>query len=319
MEEENSLTFTKKVKNELSNYKLTSIRAKKNLLSGFTRLASTLSIGSNPSLTYRTPLSKVAKLIYQLLKELYGVTPSIIYERKMHFDKAIVYVVKIHGKEVYDILLDLKVRKSLRLTPIRALVNKENIRHFTQGLFLANGVVNSPDSKSYFLQITMDEEDDAKQLAEGLFSTNQRFSFKLIKNKRQKWMVYLKKSAEIAEFLSWLGATNSMLEYENARVTKDFFNNENRLNICYAANYSKSLKTGEKNISDINIVLKNKSISAYSEKIQSILQYRLKNKDSSYSEIAQALSVNGVKITKSFVARVFKGIAEEAEKAEKEK
>lgn len=317
--EEGSITFTKQVKNELASLTIRSKKSKELLLAGFTRLASTLSIGSNPSLTYKTQISKVAKLIYEILKKEYGYNPSIIYERQMHFNKSICYVIRIRGKSIYELLNELKISKNLRLTPLKSLVNKENIKDFTKGLFLATGAVNSPESKNYFLQITFEEQEDALSVKDGLKNINPRFSFKIIKNKRKKWMLYLKKSSEISEFLIWLGANNSGLEYENARVTKDFFNVENRWNNCYAANYSKSLKTGEKNIEDINIVLKTRSLHTFPIKAQKIIEYRLNNKDVSYSEIATQLSTSIEKISKSMVARTFSNLAEEADKIKKEK
>lgn len=312
--EEGTITFTKHVKNELASLNVRSKKAKSLMLAGFTRLASTLSIGANPSLTYKTSLSKVAKLIYEILKKQYGLIPEIVYEKQMHFNKSISYLIIVRGSRVYDLLSELKVSKNFRFTPLRALINNENIKDFTKGLFLANGSINAPESKNYFLQITFEDEQDALSVKDGLINVNPRFSFKVIKYKKSKWMLYLKKSSEISEFLYWLGATNSGLEYENARVTKDFFNVENRWNNCYAANYSKALKTGEKNIEDINIVLSTRSLHTFNDISKKIIEYRLNNKDASYSEIAKQISTSTNKISKSMVARTFSNISDEAEK-----
>jgi len=330
---EGSITFTQEVKTEIAqgiklsekeidpenpNDKVSSLKTQKLILSGLTRLSSTPSIGSNPSLKYKTPNSKVARLIYEMLKNIYGLSPTFVYERQMHFDKSIVYVVRIQSKEVYDVLDDLKVMKNLRYTPLRSVLNQENIRNFTKGLFLASGVVNSPKSNSYFLQITMNNEDDAINLCESLNKTEFQFPFKVKKNKN-KWMVYLKRSFEISDFLKWIGATNLGMAYENERVTRDYYNNINRWNICDAANFSKTMKTSERNINDINIVLKHKPLSSFSPKHQAIIQYRLNNKEASYGEIANALISQGFSVTKSMVARLFSQMSEEAQNITKSK
>lgn len=308
-ETEGTLTFAKKAKNELAGAKIQTLGAKKAVLSGFTRLAGTLSIGSRPFLSYRTELSKAAKLIFSLLKELYGVTPRIVFERKMHFDKSMVYVVIADGHEVYGILEDLKVKRKLRPVPIKAMANKDNLRDFVKGLFLATGSLNAPESKSYFLEIAMDSQSDAQTVCNALCRSEGLFSFKVAKI-RDKWLVYLKRSSEIAEFLAWLGAPVATLDYENARAEKDYFNNENRLNICYAANYSKSLKTGAENIRDINVFLKRTELGRLDAKTQAVIRSRLKNKDFSYGELAEDITRTGTKITKSGVARVFAKIKE---------
>lgn len=310
-ETESSITFAKKAKNELADGMPKYPNAKKALLSGLTRNAASLSIGSHPSLTYRTELSKVAKLIFNLLKSTMGITPRIVFQQKMRFDKSIVYVVIAEGKDIYQALADLKVQKNLRPTPIRAMANPANIKYFATGLFLATGSVNSPNAKSYILEITMNSQEDANALADGLKAVNERFSFK-VAPLRDKWMVYLKKSSEISEFLAWLGAMSSTMEYENARITKDYFNNQNRLNICDAANYSKSLKAAQETIQDIQLVLSQRDIKSFDAKTQAVWAIRLANQELSYGEIAQEATKQGFSITKSGVARLFRVAKEQA-------
>ncbi len=310
---EKTLTFTKKVKNELAGVKTESHKAQKALLSGFVRLSGDIAIGSRPSLSCHTELSSVAKLAFNLLKSIYGVQPNFIFERKMRFDKSMVFVVRVDGKEVYDIAADLKVQKNLRPSKIRAMVNRENLRYFARGLFLSSGSINPPESKSYFLEITMDSQEDALIVAKALQESEGRFSFK-VSSIRSKYLVYLKKGSEIAEFLAWLGASESTLDYENKRVEKDFFNNENRLEIAYAANYNKSLKTGAGNVEDIEAIKRTSDFDHLSPKEVAAVRCRLQNKDFSYVEIAQALTKAGFPLTKSSVARIFAKIRSLAQK-----
>lgn len=311
MENEKTLSFAKKVKNELSLHIPDSLYGKKAVLSGFARLASTLSIGSHPTLSFRSEISNVAKMAFALLKDLYKFAPTLVFERKMRFDKSMVYVVRIRGEGVYEMLYDLRVMKSLRPMPLRSMVNKDNIRHFCRGLFIAGGSVNAPSGKSYFLEIAMDSQQDAEAVCQGLREVNPRFTFKTIKI-REKWMVYLKKSSEISEFLAWLGAHECALDYESQRAAKDLFNNENRLNICLAHNYSRALKNGEENIADIKYLKEHGHLSAPDRKTREVLELRLKDKEASYAEIAERLQSSGIQITKSGVARILSGIKREA-------
>ena len=57
-----------------------------------------------------------------------------------------------------------------------------------------------------------------------------------------------------------------MLNYENIRLTRDYNNNDNRVTICYSANYEKALKNGINNIKDIKIVEKCYGLQNFSER-----------------------------------------------------
>lgn len=88
--------------------------------------------------------------------------------------------------------------KNFQPVPLRSMLNKENLRYFLAGAFMAGGSVNAPSSKSYFLEISFSNKDDATRVMEALQSTEE-FSAKVIQ-RRDKWIVYLKRSSEIAIF-----------------------------------------------------------------------------------------------------------------------
>lgn len=312
MAEEKGMTFAKTVKAEISNLPYKSKIMKYGVLSGFTRINASFSLGRVPTITYTTEIASVARLIYSLLKDMYGVMPRIIYQRRMRFNKSMVYVIKVESPKSYEIMSDLKVMKNLQPVPLRSLLNKDNLRYFAIGSFMAGGSVNSPMSNSYFLEIAYNSEDDANRVRDALVDIAE-FSFKVIK-RREKWIVYLKKSSEIAMFLSFLGSTNSMLNYENARATKDLMNNENRLDICAAHNYNKAMKKGEENIKDINKLLASHPIELYDEKTGAVMKARLASPDASYGDLATMISESGIPISKSGVYHILASIHEKASK-----
>lgn len=312
MADEKGITFAKTVKTEIANLPYKSKIMKYGVLSGFTRINASFSLGKVPTITYTTEIASVAKLIYSLIKDMYEVTPRIIYQRRMRFNKSMVYVIKVETSKCFEIMNDLKVMKNLQPVPLRSMLNKDNLRYFVSGSFLAGGSVNSPSSSSYFLEIAYNSKEDAERVKEALVSLDE-FSFKVIK-RREKWIVYLKRSSEIAMFLSYLGSTNSMLNYENARATKDLMNNENRLDICAAHNYSKAMKKGKENVEDINKLLASHPIELYDEKTIAVMKARLKYQDASYGELAQIITDEGVSISKSGVSHILTAIHEKASK-----
>lgn len=311
-DEKKIMTFAKEVKAEIANLPYKSKIMRFGVLSGFTRINGETSLGSVPSITYKTEIASVAKLIFSLVKDMYDITPRIIYQRKMRFNKSMDYVIKVESKKTYEILSELKVMKNFQPVPLRSMLNKENLRYFLAGAFMAGGSVNAPSSKSYFLEISFSNKDDATRVMEALQSTEE-FSAKVIQ-RRDKWIVYLKRSSEIAMFLSYIGATNSMLNYENARVTKDLINNENRLDICAAHNYSKSLKKGQENIEDINKLLSRYSMDRFDVKTQAVMKARLSHPDSSFGELAELITEDGIFISKSGVSHILSSLHEKASK-----
>ena len=132
--------------------------------------------------------------------------------------------------------------------------------------------------------------------------------------RRDKHVLYLKKSDQITVYLSYLGATEAMFEFENARMVKDDMNNLNRLSICDTANFKRSVETGQKDIEAINIVLKVKHLEFFDEKSKAVIETRLKYPESNYRELAELIYENEkIQITKSGVVHILRNIRAKAD------
>lgn len=320
---EEQLNFAKQVKNEAATETF-SKEEQKYLLSGFIRNGGSFSIGLNPSLSVHTELATVAKLIYNALKEVYDLKPSINYEKKTRFGKKLVYLVEVKDKKLYEVMEDLEIFKDSgfsRVLPKESL-HKKNFPAFVTGCFLAAGSINNPKmgKTSYFLEMAFTDKSDALAVKRKLtsFKNENTMEFKYIK-RRERHVLYLKKANQISVFLHFIGALNSMLDYENARVEKADTSDENRAEICVAANYMKTLSTAERDIQDIKLVLSTKPIGLFSEKEQAVMNVRLENTDYNYRELAEEVSeVKKIPITKSGVVHILMDIREEASKLREE-
>ena len=320
---ENQLNFAKQVKNEAATGTYTK-EEMKYILSGFIRNGGSFSIGTNPSLSVHTELATVAKLIYSSLKEVYDLKPTINYEKKTRFGKKLVYLVETKDKRLYDVLEDLEIFTDSgfsRVLPKKSLL-KRNFHAFVIGCFLATGSVNNPKTgkTSYFLEMAFTDKSDALAVKRKLtsFKNENTMDFKYIK-RRERHVLYLKKANQISVFLHFIGALNSMLDYENARVEKADTSDENRAEICVAANYMKTLSTASKDIEDIQAVLKVRPLALFSEKEQAVIRARLEHKDFNYRELAEEVSESkNIPITKSGVVHILMSIREEAKKLQDE-
>ncbi len=218
-------------------------------------------------------------------------------------------------EKVKEILEDLEIVSNLERVKLSKMLKKDYVRGFMVGTFLASGQLSNPSRGSYFLELCFNHEDDANRVLKKLtsYKDEKEMNFKLTK-RREKYVVYLKKSDQIPVFLSMMGAISMMLDYENERLTRDFFNNENRLMICSQANYGRTLKTGEKNLEDIKIIEDKIGSVYFEDKVKILVDLRKENKDASYQELADLAISKGVQITKSGVVHIFKKIEKDAEK-----
>lgn len=317
------VSFTKQVKNELSVRSYTPSE-KKTILSGFIRNGGAFSIGSKPSLELRTEIASVCKLIYSSLKEVYHRTPRITYEKKTRFKKGVIYRIFVQDKRLYDRRDELEIfQDGIERIPPKERLHRKNLPYFLIGCFLSNGSVNNPSSThtSYYLEMAFTDKNDALAVKKKLLSFKEEKSrgFKYIK-RREKHVLYLKRSDQISVFLSYIGANNGRFTFENARINKEERNINNRLSICDSANYSRSLTSAQRDIDSIEFLLKVRPLSLFDEKTLAVIQKRLSRKEANYRELAESLSSEGVPISKSGVVHIrasLRGQAEEIRKRSK--
>ena len=270
--------FTRSVKNELASYSYEKEELKY-ILSGFARNGGTFSIGKNPTLHLRTEIASVAKILYRALKECYGLSPRIAYEKVTRFKRGIAYRVVVSSPELYHIMEDLEVLKDgiERMVP-KAGLRKNNFRFLLIGVFLSSGSVNNPTTSktSYFLEMSFNSKNDAMAIKRKLltFKEEKTMSFKMIK-RREKQVLYP---------------------------------------ICDSANYGKTLSTAKKDIEGIKRLLKTKPLPLFDKKTQDVIAVRLEHADFNYREIAEYLSQRGTPISKSGVVHIITGLRDEIEK-----
>lgn len=283
------MTFTTAVKEEICMQEF----EKENLLSflaGFVKVNGILTLSkSGMSLSLKTENNKIAKKIYNAFKTLFDVNPSSSYFRKMKLDKGVVYGISVDEKTM-DILEALQLMNDGMPCFPSEIVLEKKLRYFIAGAFLASGSVNSPTGKNYHLQMVISDEEDAKYFLKLLnrFRNEKSMDFKIIQ-RRNKYVLYLKKAEQIATFLSIVFATDCFFEFENIRIEKDYLNSDNRLQICYNANYQKSLQKGEKQAEEIKYIIDKVGMSLFNQKEEFVAKIRLENNDYSLTQIADAL------------------------------
>lgn len=306
------VSFTQKVKEEIAsiNFEDERLRA---LLASFIKINGSLSLNDGKErITLRTENAKIAKFIYHTVEKLYGIPCRFAYSKAMNFKKRLFYNVIIDEADyiISDLeisFLDGKIAKSI-------VANDDLIAGYLCGAFLASGSVNSPKKSNYHLEIALNDENYMKWFLK-LFSKlkSGEFNVKSIK-RRNQYVVYLKRSQQITEFLILIGVTNTALEFENVRISRDFSNIGNRLSNLDSANYAKTVGASSKQIEDIKILDKIVGIDKIENvKQRELMKLRLENEDMSLQELADRLSeILNTNISRSNINHLFRAIHQRA-------
>ncbi|HHU27590.1 TPA: DNA-binding protein WhiA [bacterium] len=302
-------SYASRVKEEILHNKIESAPLKAQL-SAIIKVIGSIIIKQNKKvLKTSTENVKLARYIYSNLKSLYNVSPKSYVFQTMKLFKKYNYNIEI-SENVNEILNDLELNKDFMSfsPPSKSLLkNDECIRYYLSGVFLASGSVNSPENTNYHLEMAFNEEEHACFIMD-LIRNHYNFDFKMIK-RRNKYIVYLKKSDLIVEFLLIIGATNEMFHFEDFRSTRDIKNSHNRLNNMLIANEVKSLETAKEQVEAIKLIDKIIGIEKLDDRLKDVAYLRLENDEASLSELATLYEERtGNKISKSGINHRLKSL-----------
>ena len=136
--------------------------------------------------------------------------------------------------------------------------------------------------------------------------------------RKKGYMVYIKESEKISDFLKLIKAFNGVMYYEDIRTYREKINLNNRINNCEQANVEKSMASSNRQIKDIEIIKAYDAYDLLDDKVKTVAEYRVKYPDSSLIELSEIISVETKnKITKSCVNHRLRKIRELAEKLQK--
>ncbi len=253
----------------------------------------------------------IARHVYKLLKELYQIQPDIIVRRKMRLKKNNIYIVrtKFKAKEVLQKLqiIDENYVFYPGINP-KILKSKCCKRAYLRGAFLAGGSVNNPGNSAYHLEITGND----RLTIVDLTKVANRFNLNAKWIERKKgYVMYIKESEKIAEFLSIVGAHQALLHFEDVRIVKDMRNSVNRLVNCETANLNKVISAALRQTENIQLIDREVGIDNLPEKLKELAKLRLKYPEANLAELGEMLTE---KVSKSGVNHRMRKLEELAKK-----
>lgn len=285
------MTFSARLKDEIAAIKVNTIEARIEL---YALLRFDGKFDKNKiSITLEN--ASIARRIYKHIKELFNINIKVIVRNQKRFRIKQIYILEINEKvELIKKSLDIKSNY---------IETKEDMISFLRGAFLATGSISDPSTSGYHLEFVFHRINDARIVDDIL--KRFRFDSKILK-RSNRYMVYIKSAEEISDVIKLLGAINSLFYFEDIRIYRDHKNMVNRLNNCEIANQEKSLTTGMRQVEYINYLKDNDLMSLLDDNGKIVCEYRLKYPESSYSELAEIISLEtSYKIGKSGVNHNF--------------
>ena len=280
------MSYASEVKKELTGITVHRDNAKAELMA-LIRMNGSIGIADHQLvLNVQTENPAIARRIYSLLKQFYGVESEIVVRRKMKLKKNNQYIVRLryHAQHVLDDLGILQNYQIKEQVPVELLKDEWMVRSYLRGAFLAGGSVNNPETSRYHLEIYSLYEEHNEIIAQMMnkFGLNAQTTAR-----RSGFIVYLKEAEKIANFMSLIGATNSMLQFENVRIVRDMRNSVNRLVNCENANLNKIANASTRQIENIEFIDSRVGLSSLPDKLREIAETRLAHQEVSLKELGE--------------------------------
>ncbi len=275
------MSFAHEIKNEVASTPIDQLGQIE--LMAMLKAAGSLTLSSlGLMLEVRTENAKVASRIHRLVKQSFQSDIEFLVSRKVRFKKNNLYVVRIKEhvqtmREVLHLNFDEKddIYKEIKQ-------NLERTKAYLKGCFMVCGSVNSPINSNYHLEMSFSDENVANYVAN--LMTNFDIHGRIIV-RRQYYVVYVKASDKIADFLKVIGASQGVLYYERERAERDFLNNINRLDNCEIANDMKMLEAGQRQVEAIALIEQELGLDVLDDKTKAIAILRLKYPDRSLIDL----------------------------------
>ena len=229
---------------------------------------------------------------------------KIIVRNQKRFRIKQIYILEIKEKVSYilESLYIYEHGKKIKANENYFEADEEKVAYL-RGTLLTTGSINDPSTSGYHLEFVFLTKTDADFIKKMLKSI--KMEAKVLK-RGNRYMTYIKSAEVISDIIKMFNAVNSLFYFEDIRIYRDHKNMVNRLNNCEIANQEKTTKTGMQQIESIEYIMQNNLMELLDEHTKIVLEYRYKYPESSYSELADIISLEtDYKIGKSGINHHF--------------
>ncbi len=286
------MSFSSRIKEDLSRIRLRSAGEKKAELSGMLFGCGALYLGNRlRGITCTTENSAVGRRIAVLAAELYGMNPQM-ESMEVQGRKHPLYLVYLIGEpairlqEETGFLFRGEDGFLLSETYPGYSDGSEEAKAFLRGLFFGCGSCTNPQS-GYQLELIVKTHAMAESIQEQLagYGVDSK-----IRSRNGKTVLYVS-GENVTAFLALIGANAAAMELENVRVEKDLRNYVNRKSNCETANIGKTVTAGLMQLKAIETIETTIGLSRLPAPLYEAAMLRINHPDATLQELADLAEI----------------------------
>lgn len=237
-------------------------------------------------IVFKSTENKEARNIYTIIKKLYNYSPAMGIQNRRKFSSDRFFNILVEDEDIAKKILNLKEKYQFS-DPEKLLKIMKNTSHrkiFLKVAFILKGSINDPQ-RGYNLEIY-----GSRQEAKLVESFMESFNLNpKINKRRDDYVVYLKDSEKISQFLALIGANKSLLNLENVKVMKSLRNEVNRKTNFDNANINRTVMASLKQVEAINTLKRDGRFDNLSYDLKEIANIRLESPYISLEELGLLL------------------------------
>ncbi len=227
------------------------------------------------------------------------------------------------NKERFDLMVDdnssIEILKGLGIVSVDAdgttqisdvcdksfLKSSEKMVAFLTGVYLGAGSLSVPKETvtkrkyGYHFEIDVVSKEQADLIADAFSNFD---IFPKIVERNETYVIYLKNSESICDTLGLFGASKSILDLENQKVSRDMNNTTNRQINCISANIGKTVNAAIKQLQAIEVIQNTIGIENLPDVLNEASLLRIANPEASLNDL---ISLMETKISKGALAQRF--------------
>lgn len=306
------MSFSNDVRNELARIQPEKICCSKAELSALLLNKSSINISNSTYImAVETDNPAIARKIYKFLKDIYSFKSTVkVVDKGKYKRRNRGYIVNTFLSSADLLLLNeiVEIENNI-IKPQYNDISAPNCckRAYLRGLFLSRGFINRPEG-NYHLELIISYPRLAKEIQKTLLGFG--VEAKLIKRKKS-FLMYVKESEQIADFLRIVEANKALLEFENIRILKSMRNSVNRQVNCETANLAKTINAAVRQTDLIGKLVENNILDSLPYQLRELAILRLDHPDATLKELGEMLDPPLTKSGVAYRMRRLEKLAEE--------
>ena len=274
------MSFSKRCKKEV--LKKQPIDAYAELLSVYDFVGSLRISNGTYKIIFKTYSNTEARYIYNLIKDVYDNSATFEIKDK-HKDR--LFTVIIENDEISSDVINKSIEFFINSDEDLEDVDLDYIKSYLKTAFIFRGSINDPQ-RGYNLEISAKDIKQADLIKDCLnvFELKSK-----VNEKKDNFVVYIKDSDKISDFLAIIGANKSLFELEDVRAMKSIRNDINRQTNFDKANIDRTVNASLRQVDAIKALKESEDYKKLSVDMKELGELRIANPYTSIEELGLML------------------------------